>query len=324
MALKVGIIGYGNHARRLATIIDNIENIEIIKVFHPSKDLGIDTSTNSFSDLFECDCVIIASPNNTHYDYLMRLLPNFSGYVFCEKPPVSSQTELDELKKFSPEFRKRLFFNFNYRFSDISKTIHDNSDSKVMGKLSHINIISTHGLAYKKEYLNSWRANGKENLHNILDTVSIHYIDLLCLYFGSIKNIQYSPTLISNNGTSYDTCNLLIQFQNGQSSMIFNSYAFPYLYEITLIGTNGYTTIRDDKSTQFSPRDTFDSNDSFITPPISNESEFSLNSDYISSLKNSMEYFLSKVQSKSDIEENYFDTSIRSNQIILDLHSKKF
>ena len=53
-----------------------------------------------------------------------------------------------------------------------------------------MNIISTHGLAFKKGYEESWRADGKNNLHNILDTVSIHYLDLF-----SWMNDDYDVTL---------------------------------------------------------------------------------------------------------------------------------
>ena len=47
-----------------------------------------------------------------------------------------------------------------------------------------INFIVSHGLAFKEEYIKSWRSDGQKNLHNILDTLTIHYLDLSNFFFG--------------------------------------------------------------------------------------------------------------------------------------------
>ena len=52
---------------------------------------------------------------------------------------------------------------------DIPNLIEIQKKSMELEKIIQINIISTHGLAFKKEYKNSWRSDGKNNLHNILD-----------------------------------------------------------------------------------------------------------------------------------------------------------
>ena len=324
MVVKIGIIGNGNQSSRLIELIQNRDDSNVNTIFHPSKKSKERTVTNTFSDLFNCDSIIIASPNDTHYDYINQIFQNFSGYIFCEKPPVTSQIQLDDLKKLSKKFKHRLFFNFNYRFSRLNDLIQNNNKSEKIGKILHIDIISTKGLAYKKSYINSWRSKGKENTHSILDNVSIHYIDLLLSHFGKIKNINYFPTSVSKNSASFDTCHLSLQFQKGVLTTIFNSYAAPYLNEITIIGTNGYLKIKDDNITLFSPRDTFDLNNFFISPPISEQIKVSTISDYTKSLKNSLDYFISIVQEKSIFKIDYFNTSIDSNQIILDLHKKIF
>ena len=86
-----------------------------------------------------------------------------------------------------------------------------------------------------------------------MDTVSIHYLDLLFYNLGKITSINYSPELISQRGTSFDTCHISLTFENGITASIYNSYASPYVNELTFIGTNGIITIRNNQFTILSP-----------------------------------------------------------------------
>ena len=98
MVINVGIIGYRNHAQRLISLVETSPVCKLKHIFHPYKKIDDFRGTNNFSDLLECDIIIIASPNSTHYEYLKKL-KSFTGYVLCEKPPVVNLEELNELKK---------------------------------------------------------------------------------------------------------------------------------------------------------------------------------------------------------------------------------
>lgn len=323
LAIKIGLIGYRNHAARLLQILEQRSDCEINFIYHPTKLFNDSRITNNLSELLKCDAILIASPNHTHYGYLENLLENFKGYIFCEKPPVSSLTEIEKLENLDVEKKSRLFFNFNYRFSNINNNLKSQLNSDVIGKIIHINMIYTHGLAFKKEYLNSWRADGKKNLHNIAETVSIHYLDLLNLHFGNAMKLFYFPRLISENGTSYDTDYFTIQFEDGVTASILNSYASPSMDEITIIGTNGYFTIKNNELSIYSPRDTFNSKGFFISPPIVYKHSFSMENDYQDSLQKSLDYFITHVKEKIPIDLDHFNASIRTNKIILNLTNQE-
>ena len=66
--------------------------------------------SNNFSDILDSDAVIIASPNHTHFNYIEQLLKGFSGYIFSEKPPVTSGKELAKLNSKSSNDKARIFF----------------------------------------------------------------------------------------------------------------------------------------------------------------------------------------------------------------------
>jgi len=87
MAVKLGIIGYKNHAERLLNILDKKKDCHVEFIYHPTKKLKDVRGTNKILDLLSCDGILISSPNDTHFSYLKKL-EKFNGYIFCEKPPV--------------------------------------------------------------------------------------------------------------------------------------------------------------------------------------------------------------------------------------------
>ena len=323
LANKIGIIGYRNHASRLLQLLEQRSDCKLDFIYHPTKLFDDSRARNDLSKLLECDAIFIASPNHTHYRYLENLLQNFKGYIFCEKPPVTSLIEIKKLESLDVEKKSRLYFNFNYRFSEINNNLKNQLNSDAIGKIIHVNIIYTQGLAFKKEYEKSWRADGKKNLHSITETVAIHYLDLLNLYFGNIEKLFYFPRLVSENGTSYDTSYLTLQYDNGVTASILNSYASPSIDEITIIGTNGYFTIKNNELSIYSPRDTFNPKGFFISPPIIQKHSFSMENDYQNSLQKSLDYFLSHVKETKPIDLGHFDTSLLTNKIILNLTKQK-
>jgi len=98
LALKIGLIGYRNQAERLIDIIKSRADSKLECIYHPTKKFDDSLFTNRFDDLLVCDAIIISSPNDTHYKYLTKL-QNFDGYIFCEKPPVTSINDLEKLRK---------------------------------------------------------------------------------------------------------------------------------------------------------------------------------------------------------------------------------
>lgn len=323
LVLKIGIIGYKNYAAKLISVIEKHTFCRINAIYHPTKLIDDKRSTNKISDLFNSDAVFVASPNHTHFDYIEKLINNSNGYIFCTKPPVTSLKELKKLETFSNDIKQRIFFDFNVRFSRLSTNLKSKLNSAEIGKVFYISFIFTQGLAFKKIYTNSWRSDGKNNLYNILDTVSIHYLDLLNLHIGKPKKITIIPNLISNNGSSYDTINLVLKYDNGITASILNSYASPLINELMIIGTNGFFTARNNELTIYSPRDTFDTQGFFTNPPIIDKSNFNISDDSNTAIFKSVNRFLSHVKNGTPIDLHYFNSSILTNQMILNLKEKK-
>ena len=318
---KLGFIGYRNHAKKLIDIAEKNYDFEITNIYHPTKRIDDPRITNNLEKLYDCDGVIIASPNSTHFEYIQKLIKNSKCFIFCEKPPVTSLEGIKFLENLAPEDKKRIFFNFQLRFSKINEILKQYLNSEKLGKIIQINIISSMGFAFKEKYVGSWRADGKNNLHNMIENVSIHWIDLMIFNFGKSIGASYFPRLMSNHGSSYDTNSLILKFENGITVSIFNSYVTPLIEDVVVIGTNSFVTIRDNAIEIFSPRDTFNENGLFTKPKNRTQTEFSFESNRIHALKSSVDYFLEHVKNSEGFEPAHFMTSINSNKLVLELEN---
>jgi predicted dehydrogenase len=321
--LKIGIIGYKNHALRLIKLISENRYCTLKAIYHPNKKVDHKLSTNKVNELYKCDVVLIASPNQTHFDYIVTLLENFNGYIFCEKIPVCNLSHIETLLKLKDTDKHRIYFNYNLRFGYLSDIINDAYYLEKLGTIQYIKIITGHGLAFKDNYLNSWRSDAKLNLHAITETVAIHYIDLLKFNYGEINKYFYSPSIVANTGTSFDTAHISLTFDKVTAS-IFTSYACPSIDDVTIIGTNGIIRVSEDYLYLHGPRDTFNKNNCFITPPLIEKKALNANDDYINSLHKSLDFFITHARKGDYFDIKYFNIGLSSNKFLLEMQNKSF
>ncbi len=322
--LNIGVIGYRNHAKRIIDIVNKSNLAQVNKIFHPNKDLDIPCFTNNIDDLNICDAIMILSPNNTHIEYLKLFAHKYSGYIFCEKPPVASLEQLVMLEelKLDPSY---VFFNFNYRFGRFKTVIEESISNGSLGKPIHMYISITQGLAFKEKYINSWRAGAGTHQHGITETKAVHWINLANLLFGEIEHYNYSPKKHSGHSNAYDTCYLSLQYRNGVTVTLLMSYAAPYNTDMSVIGTNGLIHYRDNVIRVFSPRDTFDDHGYFSSPPCVKQFDYhTINKDmYMESLEQSVAYFLEHCRDHKTFPETLYNSSLDTNRFLINLYDEE-
>lgn len=311
--LKVATIGNRGHAANVIDIINDTGIAEVNAIYKPNCTVDSDY-TNNISDILASEAVFILSPNYSHFSYLDYLRENYSGYVFCEKPPVVTVKELSQLKN-DPE---KTYFNFNLRFSGLKDVIehiyHNTFDEKIV----KVNIMDCHGLAYKNIYKNSWRSDCNKHPLGVIETLAVHYLDLCNFMFGKIEHIYGQSSNSSGIGTANDTSELIIKYKENIIASIFTSYATPMMNKIEVVTSNSIYVITEQEVAKYYPRDTFDKQGRFITPEKTIENTPDI-IGWESSLVKSINYFLTTVKSQTKLPPQYYNASLETNHALLSL-----
>ena len=303
--MKITIIGYKNHALRLRNILHELRFSKIYN-YNYHKD--------SISDFEDSDAFIIASPNETHIEWIEKL--HSSGkYIFCEKPPVTNLRDLNKIKSF---INGKLYFNFNYRHTLFAKNISNYLRTNEIGKLINLNFVSTHGLAFKSSYQNDWRFKGNNLFSSIIGNVGIHYVDLVGFICGGISNIKVEKFSVISNELP-DTAKIRLNTKLCYADVLL-SYAAPFRNQATSIFDNGILEFLDGELTIQKPREVYDDNGRFMPPKKKHLNKIPMTAKqyYDQSLKDSINYFLNFVKNNSNISLEEQLLSIQNTKIFLE------
>ena len=305
--MKVGLIGNGFHSKRIQKILEK-KNIKFL-LYKPIRPNYYDIK--DFEMIKKCDVIFIITPNKTHLNYIKRLYPK--RYIFCEKPPVNSIKDLNILKKINS---KKIYFNYNFRFSKLSQILKKRKQYKI-GKLIYANLITSHGLALKKEYKNSWRSNVRKSPKGVYEVISTHWIDLINFHFNIYKIGK--PKLLNHSGigSSFDTS--LVEITTSVKSLvnIFSTYNSAYSKRLFFLFDNGIIEQHDDVLNIRGPAINLDKNGFFKKPKLIESYNVNENSDYNISLEKSVTFFLKKVKKKEFFNKKLFNCALKSNSLIL-------
>jgi predicted dehydrogenase len=270
--------------------------------------------TDNFTDLIGSDGILISSPNDTHVDYIKKILGwKNTPYIFCEKPPAVSLKELIYLDGLDSNTKSKIFFNFNRRFSYISKLVKERD----MGKPVHFNFISSHGLAFKETFKDNWRFTSTNELMGVYGTVAVHYIDMCIWLLGECENININKSTYSESKLA-DSVTIDMKFKNGCTTNIFVSYVTPFINRSNMIFENAIIEQEDGTINLYENWNTTDENGFFKKPNKQTLLELESSREYYNdSLKNSLVEFVKVVKDKDSFPSEYFSKSLESNHILL-------
>lgn len=103
--IRLGIIGSGRIAKRFLPEVKYVSGINTEAVYNPhlesarilAQENELQIYTNDLNTLYEhSDAIYIATPHNTHYEYIKDAL-NHGKHVLCEKPMVLSEKQAIEV-----------------------------------------------------------------------------------------------------------------------------------------------------------------------------------------------------------------------------------
>ncbi len=103
--IRLGVVGSGRIAKRFIPEVKYVSGVNAEVIYNPNlesaKQLANLSELSAYTDdlevLYEhCDAVYIASPHNTHYEYIKDAL-NHGKHVLCEKPMVLKKGQAEEV-----------------------------------------------------------------------------------------------------------------------------------------------------------------------------------------------------------------------------------
>ena len=116
MNLKVGLIGYGKWGKVLHDKLQKIVDVEFICT---SKD-------NYMSKLDDVDWVVVATPDETHYEIVKKCLW-FGKNVFCEKPLTPTYEQSQKLYRLAEMRNVKLYVDDIQNYREYDFTIMENN-----------------------------------------------------------------------------------------------------------------------------------------------------------------------------------------------------
>lgn len=312
--MKVGFVGFGNHAKRLLECLNKCsKKLEVLN-YHPTKS-NINQTTN-IKTLYGCNCIFITSPNDTHFKYIKTFLNETETLIFCEKPPCVNESELFHLNNLKSDFKRRIFFNFNFRFSRLSEVINKCLEEDILGKFVFVHGLISHGLAFKEGYKKTWRGQYPSEKSVVLDTSLIHLIDLFNYHLKGLLKLNHCASGSFSHGK--DSVGLHLSSKSGANISLNSTYAAPFIVDFTITGTNGIIKVDDNSLHVRSPRDVFNHEGHFTTPPALISENYSSEKDYQYSIQNSVNYFFSHFENNAVFKEDDYQMSLDTMNLVLE------
>lgn len=223
--LRVSIIGLGRIAEHYLNILNskNFKNIVISSVCDKKKNvlnkfLKKNKEVSVFSDLESLlrsetpDLLIIATPSGIHYKNA-KLALNRGCNVLIEKPITLKVNEANELYNLAKKKKRKIFVAFQNRYNPSIKKTKEILKKNKFGKIITISA-RLRWCRYNDYYNDDWHGTWKLD-GGVLANQSIHLLDILLWYFGSVKRVFTISKTIINRLEAEDTIISTIEFSNG-------------------------------------------------------------------------------------------------------------
>ncbi len=193
----------------------------------------------------ETDAVIVVTPTQFHRD-VVTAAAAAGKHIFCEKPMASTEEECDEMIAACRKNHVKLQLGFMRRFDRSFRRGKEMLESGQIGEAALIKS-NTYGPSEPKE----WMYNVRKN-YGPIGEVNSHDFDTLRWYAGSEVKMIHA---LGNNFRSrekaeeypeyYDTCTVMMEFENGVLGMITGAQYVRYGYDARteILGTKGIIKI---------------------------------------------------------------------------------
>lgn len=147
---RIGIIGNGRIAQRFVAEAKSVSGVSIQGVYNPHFESAQNFAQKneiccygSIDEMFQdVDLVYVASPHETHYEYVKRALEH-EKHVICEKPITMCKSELEELFAIAKQKQRILMEGIKTAYCPGFNLLTDIACSGVIGHIRYVDACFT-------------------------------------------------------------------------------------------------------------------------------------------------------------------------------------
>jgi predicted dehydrogenase len=246
--VSVGLIGVRGYGQRLINLIKNTTHLRLHSCFHTNADVAKKSCADmGFQKYFtnldeflidpELECVILAVPNNYHFEYTIKALEH-SKHVWVEKPIANTFHEAQTMLDLSYKMKKVLMVGHNHRemghISEISKLLQQGKIGQVVA--AEFNMSHGGGLKFTND---KWRFHKELCPGGPLNMLGSHLIDSSNYLFGEVSSISGYVQNLYAETSAEDMSFLTLRYQTGVLVNIVNLYNSVSTEFINIYGTQG-------------------------------------------------------------------------------------
>lgn len=183
MLIQVCIIGFGSAGKQHERALKQVEDVHVNSILELDKniDTGEYTRKNKWKDVLEdpnIDAVALCIPPGCRSELALEAL-RAGKSVMLEKPPCTSEIEIDILMRTAIDLNKTIGVMFQHRYRFPKEIFSMKWDEKTTAVLE----ISRPRKA--SQYFKGWRTDPEKSFGGIVAHLGIHYLDLACLILGT-------------------------------------------------------------------------------------------------------------------------------------------
>lgn len=262
--IRVCLIGCGRagmiHARSYA---GRVPGAQLIAVCDPDEEnlrcacgeIPVKYRYTDYRDAMEnpeIDAVAVVTPTQFHHDIVIAAA-KAKKHVFCEKPMANSEQECDEMIEACAKNGVKLQVGFMRRFDKSFRRGKELIDRGCVGEVTMIKS-NTYGPSEPKEWMYDVRRS-----YGPIGEVNSHDFDTLRWYAGSevkwihaVGNNFRSPQKAGQYPEFYDTCSVLMEFENGIIGTVTGAQYVRYGYDsrTEILGTQGIVKVGSQKANE--------------------------------------------------------------------------
>ncbi len=199
----------------------------------------------------EIDAVVIATPNETHYEITMAAL-NHDMPVLCEKPLGLNVAEANKMAEVAAERDAITMVPFTYRFMPTNQFVKQLIVDGYVGQPYHLSMRYFAGYARDGAY--AWRFDEAKAGSGILGDLGSHWLDMARWFLGEVVAVSahrdnFVPRDPRPDGSPYtqveDSAVILARFACGASATLqvsavcWEGTPFGQIHELDLHGSGG-------------------------------------------------------------------------------------